>query len=103
MNYTRYADDLAFSCGGGERDIEHVRRFKRLVMEKLNQSDFRPNHRKTVICGPRTRRIVIGMLVDGERPRLPREYKNNIRLHLHYLTSTSHGPSAHAAAPQRFR
>ncbi len=97
MTYTRYADDLAFSCGD-ENDIEHVRRFKRLVLEKLNKSGFRPNHRKTVIRGPGTRRIVLGMLVDSERPRLPREYKDNIRMHLHYLRSASHGPSAHAGS-----
>ncbi len=97
MTYTRYADDLAFSCRG-ERDIERVQSFKILVLEKLNRSGFRPNHRKTVIRGPGTRRIVLGMLVDGERPRLPKEYKDNIRLHLHYLKSKSHGPSVHAAS-----
>ena len=97
MTYTRYADDLAFSCGD-ENDIAHVQRFKCLVLEKLNKSGFRPNHRKTVVRGPGTRRIVLGMLVDSERPRLPREYKDNIRMHLHYLTSESHGPSVHAAS-----
>ncbi|TCP39386.1 reverse transcriptase family protein [Rhodovulum marinum] len=99
MTFTRYADDLAFSCGE-EYDFAHVQRFKRLVLEKLNKSGFRPNHRKTVIRGPGTRRIVLGMLVDSERPRLPREYKDNIRMHLHYLTSESHGPSVHAASRQ---
>lgn len=97
MKYTRYADDLAFSCDS-EKDITHVRRFKRLVLDELNQAGFRPNHRKTVIRGPGTRRIVLGMLVDSDRPRLPREYKDKIRQHLHYLRSPSHGPSAHAAA-----
>ncbi len=99
MKYTRYADDLAFSCGA-DRDFTYVRRFKRLVLVELNRFGFRHNHRKTVIRGPGTRRIVLGMLVDGDSPRLSREYKDMIRLHLHYLKSASHGPSAHAAIRQ---
>lgn len=38
------------------------------------------------------------MLVDGDRPRLPKEYKDMIRLHLHYLTLPDYGPAAHAQA-----
>lgn len=97
MNYTRYADDLAFSCDD-DRQIEEIRRFKRSVLSLLNQAGFRPNHRKTVIRGPGTRRVVLGMLVDSDRPRLPKEYKEKIRLHLHYLKSPSHGPSVHSAS-----
>lgn len=97
MQYSRYADDLAFSCGS-DIDAAHVYRFKRLVLRRLNEAGFRPNLRKTVIRGPGSRRIVLGMLVDGDRPRLPREYKDMIRLHLHYLRSPRHGPSAHALA-----
>ena len=97
MTYTRYADDLAFSCRGS-RDIQQIRKFTRLVLDRLQRSGFQPNHSKTVIRGPGTRRIVLGMLVNGQQPRLPKEYKDNIRLHLHFLNSASHGPSAHAAA-----
>jgi hypothetical protein len=97
MKYTRYADDLAFSCGPG-KDLTQVRRFMRLVLGELNDAGFRPNLRKTTIRGPGSRRIVLGMLVDSDRPRLTGEYKDMIRLHLHYLTSSRHGPAVHAAA-----
>ncbi len=97
MKYTRYADDLAFSCGPG-KDLTQVRRFMRLVLGELNDAGFRPNLRKTTIRGPGSRRIVLGMLVDSDRPRLTGEYKDMIRLHLHYLTSSGHGPAVHAAA-----
>lgn len=97
MRYSRYADDLAFSCGA-DRDAAHVRRFKRLVLKSLNEAGFRPNLRKTTIRGPGSRRIVLGMLVDGDRPRLPKEYKDMLRLHLHYLASPDYGPAAHAQA-----
>lgn len=95
MHYTRYADDLAFSCGLG-RDRTHVERFKRLVLAELSREGFRPNLRKTVIRGPGTRRIVLGILVNGPTPKLPREFKDMLRLHLHYLTSPKFGPSKHA-------
>lgn len=97
MKYTRYADDLAFSCGP-ERNEAYVRRFARLVLAELRSAGFRPNHQKTSIRGPGSRRIVLGMLVDSERPRLAREFKDMIKLHLYYLKSPSHGPSLHASA-----
>lgn len=100
MRYTRYADDLAFSCGKG-RDRSHVERFKRLVLSELSREGFNPNLRKTVIRGPGTRRIVLGMLVDGPSPRLPKEFKDMLRLHLHFLKSESHGPSAHAQSRRK--
>ena len=97
MKYTRYADDLAFSCGA-DKDIEHVRRVQRKVSKVLNEAGFRINQRKTQIRGPGSRRIVLGMLVDGNEPRLARDYKDMIRLHLHYLTHGDFGPSRHAMA-----
>lgn len=97
FRYSRYADDLAFSSPD-DLPVSEVRRLQRNVCRVLNEAGFRPNRRKTVIRGPGTRRIVLGMLVDGGQPRLTREYKDNIRLHLYYLTSAEHGPAKHALA-----
>jgi hypothetical protein len=36
------------------------------------------------------------MLVDGPEPRLSREFKDDLRQHLHYLASEDFGPSRHA-------
>ncbi|MBC3941865.1 reverse transcriptase family protein [Sphingomonas albertensis] len=99
MRYTRYADDLAFSAPHGSAiALADMRRCRTQVLRILNEYGFSPNLRKTVIRGPGSRRIVLGMLVDGDRPRLAREFKDNLRLHLHYLTAPSHGPAAHAMA-----
>jgi hypothetical protein len=95
MRYTRYADDLAFSCKN-KRDRAHVEIFKRLVLKEISREGFRPNLRKTVIRGPGTRRIVLGMLVTGSTPKLPRDFKDILRLHLYFLTSSKFGPSRHA-------
>lgn len=97
MRFTRYADDIIFSCSD-KRSHDEVRRVKRAILRILNDNGFRPNLRKTTIRGPRTRKIVLGMLVDSSRPRLTREYKDIIRMHLHYLTHNDFGPAHHAAA-----
>lgn len=97
FRYSRYADDLAFSSDR-QRTLTEMHDLQRQVCETLNQAGFTPNHRKTVIRGPGARRIVLGMLVDGPAPRLSQAFRDNIRLHLHYLTSPYFGPAKHALA-----
>ncbi len=97
MRFSRYADDIVFSCDN-RRDRKNVNRVKRAILDILNQHGFRPNLRKTVVRAPGERKIVLGMLVDSAKPRLPREYKDLIRLHLHYLMHPDFGPSKHADA-----
>ena len=97
FRYSRYADDLAFSTDK-DRSLAEMHRLQRDVCGILNESGFRHNQRKTVIRGPGTRRIILGMLVDGPTPRLQRAYKDTVRLHLHYLCSPAYGPAKHASA-----
>lgn len=97
MRFTRYADDIVFSCKD-DRDRKVVNCVKRAILKALNDEGFRPNLRKTVIRGPGSRKVVLGILVDGNTPRLPREYKDKIRQHLHYLSHPDFGPSEHASA-----
>lgn len=100
FRYTRYADDLAFSTAA-DSSRQAMASLRREVYRILNEGGFRPNKRKGVIRGPGTRRIVLGMLVDGPRPALPRAYKDLIRLHLYYLSSDQHGPAKHARQRKR--
>ena len=100
LRYTRYADDLAFSTAGVS-SYQAMARVRREVYRILNEGGFRPNERKGVIRGPGTRRIILGMLVDGKRPALQRSYKDLIRLHLYYLKSKDHGPAVHASQKKR--
>lgn len=95
FRYARYADDLAFSTDT-DRTVAEMRSLQRDVCRILNQAAFRPNHRKTVIRGPGSRRIILGLLVDGPSPRLSKEFRDNLRLHLHYLRDPAHGPAKHA-------
>lgn len=97
MNFTRYADDIVFSCQDA-RSRPSVNRVKRLILKALNDEGFKPNLRKTKMRGPGARKVVLGILVDGKQPRLPSEYKDKVRQHLHYLTHSDFGPASHAAA-----
>lgn len=95
FKYTRYSDDLAFSTDT-KQTLSKMKQFKSLVLAELLASGFKHNRQKTVIRGPGARRIVLGILVDRAEPRLPKEFKDEIRQHLYYLNSSSHGPSKHA-------
>jgi RNA-directed DNA polymerase len=95
--YTRYSDDLIFSTKL-DKDYSEVRRFKRTVIRNLIEEGFEYNRQKTVVRAPGTRKIVLGMLVDGPRPKLPMEDKDLLRQHLYFLTSPKHGPSKHTQA-----
>ena len=75
--YTRYADDLAFSR------IKNVRRSSamhlvKLVEEALSAFGLAVRRPKTRIAPPRARKIMLGVLVDRERPRLTRSFRNNL-------------------------
>ncbi|MEF3696120.1 reverse transcriptase family protein [Desulfolutivibrio sp.] len=95
VKFSRYSDDLAFSCKE-KKSAKFTNSFKRIVLSEISREGFRHNHRKTVVRGSGDRRIVLGMLVDGATPRLPREFKDLIRLHLYYLSSKKFGPANHA-------
>lgn len=97
MMYTRYADDLVFST----RDLGFTREVASGVVGRayriLGKYGFSPNVAKTEIVPPRARKIVLGLLVDEASPRLPREFKEKMRMHLYYLRKDGVGPARHAA------
>lgn len=100
MRFTRYADDIVFSCAD-QRDRAAVASTKTAILKMLNAAGFSPNRRKTVIRGPGDRKIVLGMLVNGPRLRLPKDFKDALRLQLHYLTHPDFGPARHAEMKKR--
>ncbi len=93
--YTRYSDDLTFSTRNDfDRKSAHVLISK--VTKILADIGLRPNDRKTTIVPPGARKIVLGLLVDSEKPRLQKSYRDLLRQHLYYLQKV--GPDAHARA-----
>lgn len=96
LAYTRYSDDLTFSRRDKNFSRNQARVFISTVGTILSAAGFRPQHRKTVIIPPGSRKIVLGLQVDGDAPRLRREFKDALRQHLRYLEKF--GPIEHANA-----
>ncbi|WP_315767716.1 reverse transcriptase family protein [Bradyrhizobium sp. SZCCHNR2012] len=92
--YTRYADDLAFSRTDGASRPTAMRLAKR-VAHQLDLVGLTHHREKTSVVPPGARKVLLGVLVDGDRPRLTRAFRNNVETHLFALTSESIGPSAH--------
>ncbi len=82
--YTRYSDDLTFSTVG-EFDRARAYALVEEVAGVLKARGLYPNRGKTTVVHPGARRLVLGLLVDGLAPRLTREFRDNLRQHLHYL------------------
>lgn len=92
--YTRYADDLAFSRRDRSTRGAAMRLAKRV--ERALVSFGLENHKqKTIIVPPGARKILLGVSVESERPRLTRAFRNNIETHLFALNSDKIGPAAH--------
>lgn len=94
--YTRYADDLIFSKKEKEWSRSCVRNFVGEIYGAISDNGFTPNSAKTVVAPPGARKVVLGLLVDREKPHLTREFKATIRKHLHFLLLNDQGPTEHA-------
>jgi RNA-directed DNA polymerase len=79
--YTRYADDLTFSSSG-RFDREAAVQVIRAVEGIAVGSRFVVHKKKTRIVPPGARKIVLGLLVDGETPRLSKDTRRRIVGHV---------------------
>lgn len=81
LRYTRYSDDLYFSS---RREVPHhvVNSLVKTVRGVLSLHGLHLNDAKTRVSRRGARRSVLGILVDGPVPRLPRERHREIELHL---------------------
>jgi retron-type reverse transcriptase len=93
--YTRYADDLFFSTIGLKYTRENAGVLITKIYRELRAHGFSPNTSKTTVSPPGARKLVVGLAVDGDRPRLRREFKQSVRLHLHHC---KRDVAAHAKA-----
>jgi RNA-directed DNA polymerase len=98
LRYTRYSDDLTFSTRSDDFNRGKAANLIGKVTRILVPVGLRPQHRKTVVVPPGARKVVLGLLVDGERPRLSREFRSDLRQHIYYLEKF--GPVEHAKTRQ---
>ena len=92
--YTRYADDLIFSTAADDYTRAKAEELIRKVYEQMLPFGLRPRTTKTVIAPPGARKIVLGLLVDRDRPRLRREFRATLEQHVYCLAKN--GPATHA-------
>jgi RNA-directed DNA polymerase len=95
--YSRYADDLAFSTkeiSGRGAAIALVKQVEREVRD----FGLRENPAKTSITPPGHRKVLLGLLVDRDQPRLTKSFRNNVETHLFALGHPKVGAMAHCAA-----
>ena len=96
LRYSRYADDISLSTQSASFLRTDSIKVMRKVYGAMVRHGLSPNRGKTQIRPPGTRKIVLGLLVDGPKPRLTKEFKSRIRMHLYYLNHSEIGPVRHA-------
>ena len=95
LKYTRYSDDVALSMRSKDFDRRQAREVVNEVYKVLSRAGLKPQFRKTNIVPPGSKKIILGLNVNGQVPRLQKEYRDRIRQHLYYIQKL--GPSSHAA------
>jgi len=90
--FTRYADDIALSTSNNFSRGSAMKLIKK-IFNVLPKYGLKPNHQKVQIISPRSRKIVLGLLVDSEKVHLPKNFKSNLECHLYY---SKKNPISHA-------
>lgn len=79
LKYTRYADDMAIS--GDYLSYKVIDYVTKIIKEE----GFVPNEDKTHLLIGSRKKIVAGISVSGETPKLPRSFRRKLKQELHYV------------------
>ena len=82
--YTRYADDLTFSCD--DRDL--LRKIYYMIKKIVEDEGFCLNQKKTIFMTPKCHRVVLGITINDSLLKAPKEIKKSIRAMIHYEVAT---------------
>lgn len=85
LRYTRYADDITLSFKGTGFTRKHAQAVISECYAAMKSLGFWPNRTKTCVVPPGARKIVLGLVVNKDYPRLTREFREAMRSHIHYL------------------
>ncbi|MDR0534145.1 MAG: reverse transcriptase family protein [Verrucomicrobiales bacterium] len=80
--YTRYADDITLSASSLSSRAE-IGKIIRTTINCIRKAGFRENVRKIQVAGPGSRKVVLGLLVDGDSPKLSKNMYRRIDRHLY--------------------
>jgi RNA-directed DNA polymerase len=73
--YTRYADDITLSTCSR---LKNRGRIQQDVISIIRKARFKENSSKICIAGPGSKKVVLGLLVDGDQPRISREFYRRV-------------------------
>jgi hypothetical protein len=79
LKYTRYADDIAVS--GNYISLNLLAIIKNIIEEE----GFQINNKKTHLLIGQKKKIITGLSVSGELPKIPKYYKRSLRQELYYI------------------
>lgn len=80
ITYTRYADDLVFSCDN--RDA--LRNIYGMIMKIVEDEGFVINEKKTKFLTPKVHKDIIGVTVNDGVVKAPKEMKRMVRAMIHF-------------------
>lgn len=79
LNYSRYADDLAFS--GNKIPIKIIDYIRKIV----ESENYEINDSKTLLLGPNKRKIITGISISSKELKVPNQYKRELRKEFHFI------------------
>lgn len=82
--YTRYADDIALSTRL-QSSRAACESLIAAVYKLIGRFGLAPNLSKTKLASPNARKMLLGLLVDGPFPQLPKDFRKELRQHIHYI------------------
>jgi RNA-directed DNA polymerase len=82
LTYTRYADDLCFSTNENSFSREDAKKIIDYCSRELRNHGYASNKAKIRVIPPGTKKIVLGLNVDHDLPKLTKAYKKRIEGHV---------------------
>ena len=82
--YTRYADDLTFSCDNRDALHKIVHTINRIIKDE----GFMMNEKKTLFMTPKCKKNILGVTVNDNLLKAPKEMKRMVRSMIHYQVAT---------------
>ncbi|MBW0436041.1 RNA-directed DNA polymerase [Leptospira yasudae] len=83
LKCTRYSDDLTFSS-----ESKMSQDSIKIVIAEVNKmlgKKFRMNREKQKVYHKGQRKIVTGLIVNNDTPKLTKAFKNDLRMHVHFI------------------
>lgn len=92
--YSRYADDIFISFSNADVNRLLISKLVGRLINYLKNEGYKLNKTKIKLSPPGVRKIVLGLNVDSDTPKLSKEFKRSIDSHIYALKK--YGPKLHA-------